>query len=116
MNLLESMMESCVILDKVSVSDGMGGFTYTWAEGATFDAAIIKAASPTITVAEMQGAAEQYNVVTASSVTLDFHDVFRRVSDGATFRVTGYTRDSQAPDASTVKITKVTAERWVVPA
>lgn len=115
MNLLDSMMENCVMLDKTSVSDGMGGFEYLWVEGAPFEAAIIKLSNPAIQVAEQAGASEQYSVVVHDGVPLDFHDVFRRISDGAVFRVTGYSRDSEAPAASTVKIAKVTAERWAVP-
>lgn len=116
MTLIDSMMERCVMQDKTSQSDGMGGFSYAWADGAEFDATIIKVSSPTITVAEQQGVNEQYNVVVHSNVMLDYHDVFKRISDGATFRVTGYSRDSEAPAASTVKIAKVTAERWSIPA
>ena len=67
-------------------------------------------------LAEQQGVSEQYSVVVRSGVPLDFHDVFKRLRDGATFRVTGYARDSEAPAASTVQIAKVTAERWVIPA
>lgn len=113
MNLIESMMEKCVMMDKTSVSDTLGGFSYTWTDGAEFDAAVIKDKSPVVTLAEVQDANEQYTVVTRESVALDFHDVFRRLSDGAVFRVTGYARDTQAPAMNTVKIVKVTAERWV---
>ena len=115
MSLLDSMMEECVLMDKVSVSDGMGGFYYTWTDGAKFSATIIKQGSPIVTVAEQQGVNEQYNVITPTGAALDFHDVFRRVSDGAIFRVTGRIRDTQAPAASSVQIAKVTAERWVIP-
>lgn len=115
MSLIDSMMEQCVMLDKTSAPDGMGGFIYTWVEGAPFEATIIKQSSPTVIVAEQQGINEQYLVVVRTGIPLDFHDVFRRVSDGATFRVTGDARDSEAPKASTVQIAKVTAERWVVP-
>ena len=115
MNLIDSMMEKCVMLDKTSRPDGLGGFTYAWTDGAEFDATIIKQSSPTVTVAEQQGVSEQYTVVVHTGVPLDFHDVFKRVSDNATFRVTGYVRDSQAPAASSVQIAKVTAERWVIP-
>jgi hypothetical protein len=47
--------------------------------------------------------------------SLDYHDVFRRVSDNQVFRVTSNIKDSEAPEASTVKIGKVTAERWELP-
>ena len=115
MNLLDSMMEDCVLIDKTSVSDGMGGFDYVWSDGASFSATIIKNGSPIVTVAEQQGVSEQYTVVTPTGASLDFHDVFRRVSDGAVFRVTGRIRDTQAPAASTVQIAKTTAERWEIP-
>ena len=115
MTLLDSMMEKCVTMDKVSRSDDMGGFYYVWTDGAEFEATIIKNSSPEVIVAEQQGVNEQYNVVVRSGVPLDFHDVFKRLRDGATFRVTGYARDSEAPAASTIQIAKVTAERWVIP-
>lgn len=116
MSLIESMFELCVMLDKTSVPDGIGGFNYNWVEGAAFDAAIIKQSNPTITVAEQQGLNEQYLVVLKAGVPLQFHDVFKRLSDNAVFRVTGNARDTEPPAQSTVQIEKVTAERWTIPA
>lgn len=115
MNLLDSMMVECVLIDKKSVSDGIGGFDYVWSDGASFSATIIKNGSPIVTVAEQQGVNEQFTVITPIGAVLDFHDVFRRVSDGAVFRVTGWIRDTEAPAASTVQIAKTTAERWEIP-
>ena len=115
MSLIDSMMEECVMLDKVSVSDGLGGFTYEWAEGAHFMAAVIKNSEPAVIAAEMQGVTEQFTVVVHTGISLQFHDAFKRLSDESVFRVTGEIKDNQAPAASTVKIAKVRAERWVVP-
>ena len=42
MSLIDEMKEPCTMLDRVTVSDGMGGFTQQWQDGATFDAAIVK--------------------------------------------------------------------------
>ena len=42
MNLIDSMMSKCTMLDKTTVSDGVFGFTEQWVDGASFDAAIIK--------------------------------------------------------------------------
>ena len=58
---------------------------------------------------------EIYTVVTKKSFLLDYHDVFRRISDGQIFRVTGMAKDSEAPARSSVQIAKVTAERWELP-
>lgn len=115
MNLLESMMEKCVLLNRIKTSDGVLGFTSVWTDGAEFRALIKKDSSTEAQLAEKQGVTEVYTVVTARGFGLDYHDVFRRVSDGAIFRVTSNQKDSEAPDASTVQIGKVRAERWVLP-
>jgi len=115
MTLLDSMRDTCVMLDKTTVSDGLGGFTTKWVEGATFEAVIRKDASPQEIVAQQQGVNETFTVIVDKSVTLDYHDVFKRLSDSAVFRLTSTTKDAQAPAVSTVPIAKATAERWVLP-
>lgn len=115
MNLLESMMEACTMQDKVTVSDGVFGFTTVWQDGATFSAAIIKDNTTEALIAEKQGVTEIFTVVTQKGVSLQYHDVFKRNSDGQVFRITSNQKDSEAPEASTVKIGKVTAERWEIP-
>lgn len=114
MNLLDTMKDACVMMDKATVNDGLGGFTATWVEGATFDAVIRKDATPEEVVAQQQGAAETFTVIVDRSVPLDYHDVFKRLSDNAIFRLTSNTRDAAAPPPSTVPIAKATAERWVL--
>ena len=116
MNLLTQMMEDCVILNHVRSDDDFGGYTDAWTDGAKFKAAIAKNGSPEVLVAEQQGITEQFTVVVNHGFSLDYHDVFRRLSDSAIFRVTSKTTDSTAHPASTVKISTVTAERWVLPA
>ena len=114
--LLDSMMEKCRIMNHVRLDDDYGGYTDTWTEGASFDATIIKNSTTEAQIAEKQGVAELFTVVVKKGFTLSFHDVFKRVSDGMIFRVTSNTKDSEAPEASSVKIAKVTAEKWVLPA
>jgi head-tail adaptor len=116
MSLLTQMMEDCKILNHIRIDDDFGGYTDTWSEGATFKAAIAKNSSPEQLVAEQQGVSEQFTVVVDRNFSLDYHDVFKRLSDNSIFRVTSRTTDSTAHPASTVKIAKVTAERWVLPA
>lgn len=115
MNLLESMMTTCTMIDKTTVSDGVFGFVSRWVDGASFNAAIIKDSSPEALAAEKQGVTEVYTIVTKKGVGLQYHDVIRRESDKAIFRVTSNQVDSEAPEASTVKIGKVRAERWELP-
>lgn len=115
MNLLTQMMEDFVILNRSRVDDDFGGYKETWTEGATFKAAIAKNSEPEVLVAEKQGISEQFTVVVADTFSLDYNDVFKRKSDNSIFRVTSRTLDSTAHPASTVRIAKVTAERWVLP-
>lgn len=114
MSLLDTMKERCVMMDKTTVADGLGGYTVAWVEGAAFEAVIRKDSAPEIRVAEQQGVNEQFTVVVARGVPLEFHDVFKRVSDGSIFRLTSNTKDAAAPPPSTVQIAKATAERWVL--
>ena len=116
MNLLTQMMDECQILNRVRTDDPFGGYKEAWTPGAKFRAAIGKDGSPEQLVAEKEGMAEAFTIVVDQSFSLDYHDVFKRLSDNSIFRVTSRTTDSTAHPASTVKIAKVTAERWELPA
>ena len=108
-------MEECVFLNKTHTDDAFGGYKPAYADGVHFMAAIGKDRSPVVKVAEKEGLAEAFTVVVNQGFQLDFHDVFRRVSDGSVFRVTSRAKDSVAHKASTVKIAVVSAERWELP-
>ena len=114
MSLIDTMMESCTMLDRITVSDGMGGFINTWKDGATFNAAIVKDNSLSARVAEKQGVTEVYTVTVGRGVVLEYHDVFRRESDKAIFRVTSNVTDSETPDVSSFQIGQVSAEKWTL--
>lgn len=115
MSLLTQMMEECKILNHVRTDDPYGGHKESWEDGATFKCAIAKDTTTEQQIAEKQGITESYTVVVNDRFSLDYHDVFKRVRDGAIFRVTSRTADSTAHPASTVRIAKVTAERWEIP-
>lgn len=108
-------MEDCRIINHIREDDPYGSSNSDWRDGARFKAAIIKNSTTEATIAEKQGVTEIFTVVHYKSFGLDYHDVFRRLSDGQIFRVTSNAKDSTAPDESTVKIAKVTAEKWVLP-
>lgn len=112
MSLIDVMMDDCVMLDRQTVPDGLGGFTHKWVDGAPFRAAIIKNNTLEAAIAEKQGVTELYTVTVDKGVNLQYHDVFRRLSDRETFRVTSNILDSQTPSVATFQIGQVTAERW----
>lgn len=115
MSLIDTMKTDCVMLDRRTVADGQGGYIQTWEDGAEFQAAIIKDSSIQARAAEKQGVTEVYTITTDKSVPLDFHDVFRRLSDGAVFRVTSNMTDKKTPAVASFQFGQVTAERWELP-
>lgn len=115
MSLIDTMKTPCTMLDRRTLPDGMGGYTQEWTDGAPFEAAIVRDSSMTARLAEAQGVTELYTVTVARDLPLEFHDVFRRESDGAVFRVTSNISDARTPGAASFAFGQVTAERWVLP-
>lgn len=115
MSLLDEAMETCVILNKQTLPDGYGGYYNTWVDGAEFKAAIVFDTSIEARVAEVQGATSRYTVTTSRSLTLEYHDVFRRASDNKIFRVTSDGDDKYTPASATLDMRQVTAEEWSLP-
>lgn len=103
---------SCTLLEKTRIPDGEGGWDTSWSDGVKFDAAIAHASSIEARVAESEGMASTFTVWTEKGITLEFHDVFRRDSDGQVFRVTSQGGDEQSPDRATFDLQHVSAERW----
>lgn len=110
--LIDAFMEQYTMMDRVSVPDGVGGFTRTWQEGAAFQGALVKNATTEAVIAERQGIAQIYSLTFPKDLPIGYHDVFRRVSDGAVFRATSDATDSKTPKVSTFQFAQVTAERW----
>ena len=100
------------MMDKTSVPDGIGGFTHSWVEGAAFQAAIVKDNTMEARIAEKEGVTEVYTVTVSKTLPLEFHDVFKRVTDGAIFRVTSNVTDSKTPSVASFQFGQVSAERW----
>lgn len=114
MSLLTEAMEECVMLDKRTVDDGIGGYTRTWEEGAHFQAAIVFASSIEARRAAKEGVSSLYTVTISRANMLEYHDVFRRVRDGKVFRVTSDGDDSYTPASAGLDMRQVTAEEWVL--
>lgn len=115
MSLLKDFQTACVILDKHRAPDGEGGFTTEWTEGAKFPAAITYTSSVEARMAEKQGVTSMYTVTTAKNAKLEYHDVFRRLFDGKTFRVTSDGDDILTPERASFSFSQVTAEEFMLP-
>lgn len=112
MSLIDAFKEPCVIMNKAKVSDGEGGFTTDWQEGAEFEAAIVKDTSLEARIAEKDGLANTYTVTTSTNAALEFRDVFKRKSDGQVFRVTSNGDDKRTPPVASFQFEQVSAEEW----
>lgn len=115
MSLLSEAMTTCIMLDKVTVKDGYGGYKRSWMEGVDFPAAITFNSSMEARVADKQGVTSLYTVTTSRALTLEYHDVFRREEDGKIFRVTSDGDDQYTPKSATLDMRLVTAEEWSLP-
>lgn len=115
MALFDGFMVPCTEIRKTRHDDPQGGFYYTWEDGVPFDAAIVKDKTLAAKVAEKEGVKSIYTVTTKKGLGLDFHEVFRRNSDGAVFRVTALAEDGQTPPMASFQFEQVSAERWELP-
>jgi len=112
MSLIDSFMENCIIMNKTKVSDGEGGYTTTWTEGAAIKAAITLDTTMQARIGEQQGVTSVYTITTLKTITLEYHDVIKRVSDGKIFRVTSDAGDKVSPSVASFDVAQVTAEKW----
>lgn len=115
MSLLKEAMSECVILNRIKDDDGYGGYVIEWVEGAHFEGAITFDTSIEARTAEKQGVTSLYTVTTGKELTLEYHDVFRRIKDGKIFRVTSDGDDKFTPDSAGLNMRVVTAEEWSLP-
>jgi len=112
MSLIEEFMTDCAIMNKAKVADGEGGFTTQWTQGATIKIAIVHDSTMQARIAEKEGVTSLYTLTTYKENQLDFHDVIKRLSDNAIFRVTSNSEDRQSPAISSLNMAQVNAERW----
>lgn len=115
MSLIDAFMEDFIILDKMSVSDGEGGFDTVWSEGANIRCALTLDTSMQAKRAEREGVTSVYTLTTEKNVILPFMTVVKRVSDGAIFRVTTDGGDKVTPSISSLNMAQVSAEKWELP-
>ena len=78
-------------------------------------AAIVFDTSIEARVAERQGVTSRYTVTTPRTLTLEYHDVFRRGRDGKIFRVTSDGDDKYTPASATLDMRQVAAEEFTLP-
>ena len=115
MSLLDAYSSECVILTKARVDDELGGYKLAWLDGAKFTAAWEYLSASEIIVAEQQGTSRVYRIYVPKTLDLDYHEAFRRISDGQVFRVTNPGKDRHTPASSRLNKRLVEVEKWELP-
>ena len=114
MSLLLDGVEKCAMLTKTGKRpDGEGGSSYYWELGEEFTAAFDFQASMQAKVAEKQGVTGLWNILVKKETRLEFHNMFKRLSDGQVFRVTS--KDDRAtPKNAGLGLRLISAEEWTL--
>lgn len=115
MSLLLNAMEDCIIMNKIIVDDGYGGYLTKYVDGVHFNGAIVLNSSMQARIAEQAGVTALYTVTTSKALNLQYHDVFKRVSDKKIFRVTSDGDDNKTPASASLDMRQVSAEEWRLP-
>ena len=115
MSLLDNAMENCIMIDKRTVSDGIGGFITRYVDGAEFKCATTLDTSTQARIAQKEGVTNLYTATTKRNVNLQYHDVFKRVRDNKLFRVTSDGDDKRTPDSASLDMRVVSCEEYTLP-
>lgn len=111
MSLLSEAMQECVFTSKQILLDEYGGYKTELVDGAPFSAAIYLQNSIETESAQKEGVTGVYQITTSRDIRLDYHDIFKRTSDGQLFRVTS--KDENAtPASATLNMRVVMAEEF----
>ena len=115
MTLLDEMKVACVRLIAEETPDGLGGRTVTWREGAAFEVALVPKRAGEGAEAQKRVSAARYVALTDPASALSYGDVFRRVADGATFRVAAACPEARTSETSCLDCAWAECERWEMP-
>jgi hypothetical protein len=95
--------------------DGMGTWKTEWTQGAEFDCLLQLNNSIEARVAEKNGVTSVFTGIVEKALPIEYNDVFKRVSDDATFRITSNPADKKTPDIATFAVKSFSAERHTLP-
>lgn len=116
MSLLTAAYEPFVYVTKTFVSDGEGGGYFTWTDGTDeFPATADFANSNTAKIADALTERVNCTITTPRSITLDFMDVIKRVSDGQYFRILSDGKNKKTPESAALDMRQSSAELWSLP-
>lgn len=110
MTLLESRMRGFHILDKTTQSDGLGGVSVVYVEGAPFTAAYTVIRTQELEVAYASGQKRVYAAFFRPTVNLAREDRVRCDDTGQMYRITAAPQPAQAAPFSAMGLVRTTME------
>lgn len=118
MRLITNSMTQCerLVERDASRSDGMGGTQPVWVKLETFSAAFVYGRTEVGPRGERTCARDICAVIVDRAQALQFHDVIRRIWDGALFRVISNGEEHDTPPGAGLQLRQVRVERWEMPA
>lgn len=111
--LINDQVTRCVILNKVIVLDEVGGYVTRYTEGAPFEAVITENTSVEAKVAQKEHSLTFYGVKIGREVPLEYNSIFRRESDGKTFRIS-VDAAMNSPSFSPLNMKALQAEEFAI--
>ena len=115
MSLLDEYAVECVALVKAWEPDPVGGYKPGWQDGIHFTAAWEYQSAPEMAIAAQQGVSRIYNIYVDKTLSLDYHEAFRRVDNGQIYRVTNPGTDRMTPRNSRLNRRLIEVEQWSLP-
>lgn len=113
--ILQDFVESIVLLDETTVSDGLGGFVTEWTDGATIDVAVIQPRDTKATIATAIVGQQSLTILTSTAIELKRDKYFRRKSNGKTYKLDRDNTERLAPDDSELQWRATTAAEAALP-
>lgn len=112
MSLLSKAFESCRMLDKCAGKGIDGSKHMRYEPGKGFSCALVYEKSSGKKIGYANDVLDSYTVYLPLETTLNYHDVFMRLSDNKTFRITSNGSDKKPPEGAGIRYRTVTAEAF----
>lgn len=103
-----------IILNKI-VTNGPFGPVVEWQDGAEFDCLLTFNSSMEARIAEKQQVTSLFSGIVSKTTPIEYHSVFKRVSDGSVFRITSEPLDYESPEIATFSVKSFSAEKYTLP-
>lgn len=113
--LMKDYKDDFVIMDKTTSIDSFGSIVPVWKDGARFKAAITSSDSEIANIAEAIKEKKTFKFVTEIAITLKQGEFFKRLSDGAVFKVLYDNTNQLTPKDSAIPMRATEAEITELP-